>query len=522
MLEIGSRSLLVQPTTERVVDVLIDDRRVWSFHLLRDSTTPPLDHETRPAGSDGARRVRWPAALLPFLNGIATIGLADHLSGELVHSEEVHFGEATTRIAVVDQDGHPLGLDKSNRPMRLFAAGDEAATATLLDAAEAVLSALREVGVAAYLAYGTLLGAVREGHLLGHDSDLDLGYVSDHEYPVDVVSESYRFESALAAKGWVTRRYSGVAFCVDVLQPDGGRVGLDVFGGFFRDGQLFQMGEIGAPLTREQILPLGSCTLSGRPFPCPADAGAWLEAAYGTTWRTPDPAYHFETPRATRRRLTGWFRGFRVHRDDWDRKFSHRPGIVATAAPSSFARWLEPSLDVSAPVVELGCGRGIDALWLARTGHRVLAFDHCLPALGRARAVAQDQQLDASFQAVNFADLRSTLALAAALTRTPGRHDVVTRLPPNALTRRNRGSLWRLTARLLRAGGRAFVEVLDEAQDISLPELSSGMLRELGPEQIADELAAVRLRVDHREAATTNVFGRDEGKVTRWVLSWSG
>ena len=35
-------------------------------------------------------------------------------------------------------------------------------------------------GVEAFLAYGTLLGAVREGRLLGHDSDADLGYVSRH------------------------------------------------------------------------------------------------------------------------------------------------------------------------------------------------------------------------------------------------------------------------------------------------------------------------------------------------------
>ena len=55
---------------------------------------------------------------------------------------------------------------------------------------ERILDALHEIGIEAFPAYGTLLGAVREGRLLGHDSDADLGYVSRRTVPVDVIRES--------------------------------------------------------------------------------------------------------------------------------------------------------------------------------------------------------------------------------------------------------------------------------------------------------------------------------------------
>ena len=48
----------------------------------------------------------------------------------------------------------------------------------MLDAIDEVIKALREVGIDAFLAYGTLLGAYREGKVIGNDSDADLGYVS--------------------------------------------------------------------------------------------------------------------------------------------------------------------------------------------------------------------------------------------------------------------------------------------------------------------------------------------------------
>src|SRR5690606_31888265 len=214
--------------------------------------------------------------------------------------------------------------------------------APLLDSIEEVLQALRNAGIAAFPAYGTLLGAVRGGKLIGHDSDADIGYVSDHTHPVDVVRESFRIQRRLARAGYKITRYSGAAFKVDVVEADGSVRGLDVFGGFITtDSHLVLMGEIRTPFEREWIFPLGTTTLEGRTLPAPADTDRFLTATYGPTWRTPDPAYHFETPESTHRRLNGWFRGTRVGRDGWARTWSraHRDGVEPEPA-DEVAEWV--------------------------------------------------------------------------------------------------------------------------------------------------------------------------------------
>ena len=60
-------------------------------------------------------------------------------------------------------------------------------------------------GVEAFPAYGTLLGAVREQDLIGHDNDADLGYVSRHTHPLDVIRESFRLQRRLREQGYADR-----------------------------------------------------------------------------------------------------------------------------------------------------------------------------------------------------------------------------------------------------------------------------------------------------------------------------
>ena len=55
-----------------------------------------------------------------------------------------------------------------------------------------------------------------------------------------------------------------------MIEADGTVRGLDVFGGYFLDGRLYLMGEIGTPFEEDWIFPLGTCTLAGRTLPAPA------------------------------------------------------------------------------------------------------------------------------------------------------------------------------------------------------------------------------------------------------------
>jgi len=276
VLSVDDAGLTLSSADEVILDVLFDGRRIWSFWLLRDS---------RPNGSN--RRIEWAASLGKFLDGETRLGVVEHLSGRVLYDAETRFGSGTGRIAIVNDEGKPLGIDKSGRMAQTFDTRSEEHVAPLLDSIEEVLAALSEAGIEAFPAYGTLLGAVREQHLIGHDSDADLGYVSRHEHPYEVIRESFRLQRRLAERGYRITRYSGIAFKVDVVEGDGSVRGLDVFGGFLSHGSLYLMGEVGAPFQREWIFPLGTCTLEGRVLPAPADTDRFLTATYGADWRVP-------------------------------------------------------------------------------------------------------------------------------------------------------------------------------------------------------------------------------------------
>jgi hypothetical protein len=487
--QVDDDGIFVASRGEAVLDVLFDGRRIWSFWLVRDGE----------AREDG-RFVPWPQPLRRFLDGTTTLGLVEHVSGDALFEEEVHLGQGSDeRIAVVNAEGRPLGLDKSNRLAQTFDTRSEEHVAPLLDSIEEVLGALKHAGIDAFPAYGTLLGAVRGGELIGHDSDADLGYVSDHDHPVDVVRESFRLQRRLAEMGYAITRYSGAAFKVDVVEADGSVRGLDVFGGFLNAGHLVLMGEIRTPFRRDWIFPLGTTTLEGRTLPAPADTDRFLTATYGPSWRVPDPAYQFETPRSAHRRLNGWFRGTRTHRPEWDRAWSsaHRRGSPPTG-PSAFARWVRRREPDAEQVVDVGCGRGTDAWWFAREGVPALGLDYA----PRGFQVVQERTADAGdpveFRAFNLLELRQVLSTGAELARTPGRRVLYGRHVADATDAFGRQNLWRLAQMALSGGGRLHLEFL--APSVGGEEFAKRkLLRQLRPELVIAELEGRGATVVDRE-----------------------
>ena len=395
--------------TDTVVDVLFDERRIWSFWTVRDTR------------DDGGRRVAdWPPVLKRFLDGTTRLQVVEHVSGAVAFDAEVHLGSKQTRIAVVDAAGRPLGLDKSNRISTMFDSRDAEQVAPLLDSTQEVLAALHDAGVDAFPAYGTLLGAVREQDFIGHDNDVDLGYVSRHTHPFDVIRESYRLQRTLRERGYAVDRYSAAAFKVTVVEADGGLRGLDVFGGYFLDGRLYLMGEIGTPFEEEWIFPLGTCTLAGRTLPAPARPEKLLEATYGRGWKVPDPAFHFATPRTTYRRLNGWFRGGRIMRNEWDRRYSTLREKMPKVAPSPLAQYVASVEPDPAYLVDVGTGRGADALWFARRGVRTLGLDYAWGAANAVRRAAAEDASPLELGWMNLHELRSVLAWGARVARAEG------------------------------------------------------------------------------------------------------
>lgn len=498
---------------EVIVDVNFDGRRIWSFWLHRDGT--PVA---------GGHQVGWPTQLRSYLNGVTRLSLTEHVEQRQLYDADLSLGNGEGRIAVVNAEGKPLGIDKSNRIAQTFDTRSPEQVAPLLDSIQNVLAAIMATGIEAFPAYGTLLGAVRGGQLIGHDSDADLGYVSRHEHPVDVMRESFALQRKLAEAGYETHRYSGGAFKVDVVEADGSLRGLDVFGGFITGRMLYLMGEVGCRFEREWIFPLGTCTLEGRTLPAPAVPEKLLEATYGPGWQVPDPAYHFSTPRTTVRRLNGWFRGTRVFREDWDRRYSRRRAKLPPKRPSSLARFVVEQEGLPDWLVELGAGRGGDSLWFARQGVPVTAFDYVPWAAGPVQEVATSEGLGLEVAQLNLTELRSTLGVGARLAHAGGARTLMARHLVDATNDVGRKALWRVSEMALRGGGRLYLDFLSASQEVAgVPGVrGEDHLRPLDAGMIERELEERGAVVVHREDLREDVAPGESGRpIRRMVAQWA-
>ena len=505
---VDDEGVFARSRAERVLDVHFDGRRIWSFWLHRDGI--PVD---------GGHLVAWPRTLRGFLDGSARVTLREHESpdGAAVYDETVSLGSGEGQISITTKDGRPIALDKSLRRVQTF---DESRSDVepLMRAIEEVLGALRQAGVEAFLAYGTLLGAVRDGRLIGHDSDADLGYVSQYSEPVDVMRESFRMQRALVELGYRVTRYSGAAFKLDVIESDGTVRGLDVFGGFFRDGRLHLMGEIRTPFRPEWVFPLGEAVLEGHRFPVPADTDRFLTATYGKSWRIPDPAFHFTTPTSTHRRFNGWFRGIRHQRARWDRVYSRPP--EPDADPSGLASLIAKREPDARQVVDIGCGSGGDVLWFARRGTPATGLDFARKAFARAARTADKEALPASFVYLNLLELRSVLSTSAMVARDRGPRIVMARHTLDASGQKARRELWRAARLMLADGGRLYLEFLVRAGDDGYAE--QARVRRRRPAMVVRELEAAGATVVWRRTVRARgpEASGNPSMICRMVAQW--
>lgn len=433
---------------DTVLDVCFDGRRVWSFWSERDTVTGGHDELLAP----------WPAALVGRLHGFSTVSVVQHGVTEPLHVEDVVFDESGERLSIVNKVGQPLGLDKSGKLVPTFDTRTEDQSRALLDSVVVVLDELHAAGIEAFPAYGTLLGAVRGGRLIGHDSDADLGYVSRHEHPVDVIRESFDLQRRLVGLGYATSRYSGASFQIKVVEPDGFVRGLDVFGGYLAGGQLHLMGEVRVPFERSWIFPLGECTLESRTLSAPAQPERLLEAMYGPGWRIPDPAYKFETPERTVQAFNNYFRITRARRARWATDHREHRLKVSASPPSPLAEYVVAREGVPERLIDLGAGQGVDSLWFARRGSRVTAYDYLTAPGTRALKTAARRGFALESRNLNFQELRSVFCEGARLARVPARRTLLAHHVFDATPAFGRRSLGRFASMTTRQGGTLYAD----------------------------------------------------------------
>lgn len=431
------------------LDVFFDGRRVCSVLPTRGELSP-----------DGSHLVAWPRALRACLHGVANVMLREHASGVVVYAGAVRFDDRDERVSVVDESGMPAAVDKWGHLGRSFESGAGADAGALAEQLKQLLRDMNEAGVTAFVAYGTLLGAVRRGHVIGHDFDADVAYFSRHTHPADIALESFALQRLLIQRGWETRRARDSMFTVRIQSSSGAVRGVDVFVAYFFDGTFNLDRWVQGELRPDQIVPLSTVKLEGVALPAPADPESLLELTYGPTWRVPNPTFKFEADPTQARRITGWMTSHRVWWGRWDRW--HRDAARAQSpGPSSFAEWVADRLEPETVVLDVGCGRGQDTMLFAQQCRRAVGLDFADQVIESARLAATASGSTAIFHPASVYDLRVALGHACALATEKGAKVLYARLTLDALAPRGRRNLWLMARTLLHGGGRAFLEFRD-------------------------------------------------------------
>ncbi len=493
--------------------MLFDDHHAWSFSAKG----------RRARGSDAEVLVAWPARMGKWLDGTAYVRVVE--KDREIFAGEVVFGKGRGRVEFVDRDGIPVMIDKWGLLQRPFSGRDRRVIVQMVDRTEEILEVMRrECGVRGWIAFGTLLGAAREGKVIGHDSDIDLAYVSEKPTPAEMTVELYAIARALRAHGMTVLDKSGSFITVVFPVPDGSKASIDVYTCFYVGDVLYETATVRAVVPRSAIEPLGEMEFEGRMLPTPADPAAMLAVSYGPSWQVPDPSFRHEPGPEITDRFDGWFGSLMRSRRDWERYLTDL-GKDPEHGPSDFATWVADRLEPGTRVIEVGSGTGQDAAYVAGRGFEVRGFDYARTSLRPARKAAKRLGVPAKFQPLNLYDLRDVLTRAALLCRRVPNRAVYARRLLEGLDPDGQENFWRFTTMLLRGGGRAYLEgeaASPRDRTEWRTEHGGGKQHPVDPRVVEGQATRLGGRVVHREGFLAAGAALSGGAPARWrmIVEW--
>ncbi len=486
--------------------VTFDNSYVWSFTTPRDGTWTPTGW-----------RVGWPTDLRRRLDGSTRVRVSCE-DGDLF-DESVSFKGNAEPLALRDPRGYPLSIDSAGHLTRSFSDTTDDSRADIIEGTRRALEDLRGAGYDAHLSYGCLLGAVRDGQMIGSDSDADLAYLSVQNTPAAVTLESYKMERTMRRLGWRLIRMSGGDLKLFYDLSDGRVVQIDIFGAFHVGGTFYQLGGRSGQLPVEALTPASTVTLEGVELPAPADPEAVLAFLYGPSWRVPDPAFQPDEPWQGQRRLEGWLRGVRTNVIAWNEFYRARREDIPWR-PSEFAQWVIGQLGPQARVADLGCGTGRDATWMAREGHHVLAYDIAGTAIGQTgRRLARADAPPGLVRTLALNDRRSVLVAGAELARTADPVNLYARGLVGCLDDEALDHLFLLAYMSLRRGGALFLEFSTGRGPQPDP---AHLIRRVPMAEIVDAITARGGKVEVADIGPgQDFFDRPDPRTARIVARWA-
>ena len=279
----------------------------------------------------------------------------------------------------------------------------------VLDLYDTVANLLRdEFGYEAFVIYGSLLGTIREGGVIGVDNDADMAFVSRHTKGPDLAAEMGQIATRLIESGLQATIVSTNLYVYDPVRAD---ARIDLFHLYWdrNDILAFPFGVAGTrDVTRSQWAGVTTAPFCHRTVGVPVLAEEVVAAMYGETWRTPNPGFNWKKDRRTAGHA-GRIPPEIYGPINWEDHYAR----IEIAEPSAFATSLLTRDDLPARVVDLGSGCGRDAVAFAAAGRSVLGLDRSGRAVdrGRARVAGTPLEPAARFEPADFAAADSWVPL---------------------------------------------------------------------------------------------------------------
>jgi SAM-dependent methyltransferase len=264
-------------------------------------------------------------------------------------------------------------------------------------------------GLDAFFIYGTLLGAVREGAVIGHDTDFDAAFISSQTDPRSAAREMQQVAFTLIDAGMDVECLMSALHIHDRVDP---AVRIDLFHLFFDgDGKLqFPFGIAGhSTYSVDQWKGTEEIAFAGARGLVPVDAEPLVEYIYGAGWREPKPGFDWVRDRVEQA-IDGFLPPEWVEEVYWANFYAH----TEYTSGSSFCELVDGRLEVPQTVVDIGCGDGRDSCWFAKSGRHVMGLDRSHIGIRHAAAKATSLGL-ADLVEFRACDVSDGAALRAAL-----------------------------------------------------------------------------------------------------------
>ena len=139
-------------------------------------------------------------------------------------------------------------------------------------------------------------------------------------------------------------------------------------------------------------------------------------------------------------------------------------------------------------MIDVGAGRGSDALWFARKGVPTIALDYAYGASNAVRRVAEEEGLDLEIAWVNLHELRSVMAQGARVAHLGGPAVVMANHLIDSTDDRGLAALVRFARMSLAGGGRFYAEFLSAEPGEDPGPRGSDRLRPVAVEKVTRAL----------------------------------